>query len=79
VSRLVLVASDNVLPLRPTDGDVLAALDDVDLGPQQPAVLRIPLPRRPRRYWLRCFADAGEVELRDPPIKQLRIKQLRMR
>lgn len=74
VSRLVLVARDNVLPLQPTDGDVVAALDDVDLGPQQPTILRIPLPRRPLPYWLRCFADADEIQLRDPPIEQLRMR-----
>jgi hypothetical protein len=74
VARLVLVARDDLMPLRPADGDVVGALDDVDLGPVQPAVLRVPLPRRPGRFWMRCFAEDDAVELHDPPREQLRMR-----
>ncbi|HEX6074242.1 MAG TPA: hypothetical protein VFZ32_03140 [Micromonosporaceae bacterium] len=72
---LVVLRRGSVMPLHATDGEVLRQLDDVRLSPDSPLRLRLPAPRGP--YWLRCFASADEstdevVELRDPPVVQLR-------
>jgi len=63
------------MPLHAADGEVLQRFDDVRLAPDNPLWLRLPAPRGP--YWLRCFASADDstdevVELRDPPVVQLR-------
>jgi hypothetical protein len=72
---LVVLRRGGVMPLRATDGEVLRRVDDVQLSPEQPLRLRVSAPRGP--YWLRCFAAADDstdqvVELRDPPVVQLR-------
>jgi hypothetical protein len=72
---LVVLRRGSVMPLRATDGEVLRRVDDVWLSPDQPLRLRVSVPRGP--YWLRCFAATGDstdevVELRDPPVVQLR-------
>lgn len=72
---LVVLRRGSVMPLRATDGEVLRRVDDVRLSPDQPLRLRVSVPRGP--YWLRCFAATGDatdevVELRDPPVVQLR-------
>jgi hypothetical protein len=74
-SLLVVLRRGSVMPLHATDGEVLRQLDDVRLSPDTPLRLRLPAPRGP--YWLRCFASADDstdevVELRDPPVVQLR-------
>jgi hypothetical protein len=76
IPRLLLLASmDDLLPLRATDGQVLAELIDVETDPVTPAVLRASLPRRAGPYFLRCFAPPGDiVELGDPPREQLRVR-----
>jgi hypothetical protein len=73
VPRLVLLAgSGDFLPLRSTDGRVLAELSYVELAPGRPAVLRGAVPAGVR--WVRCFAPGDTVELRDPPREQLRMR-----
>jgi hypothetical protein len=72
VPRLVLLAgSGDFLPLRSTDGQVLAEVSNVDIAPGRPAILRAAIPGGVR--WLRCFAPGDVVELRDPPREQLRV------
>jgi hypothetical protein len=43
--------------------------DDVEV----PARLSAGLPRLSRPYWLRCFAEDPAVELRDPPVRRLKV------
>jgi hypothetical protein len=74
-SLLVVLRRGSVMPLHAADGEVLQRFDDVRLAPDNPLWLRLPAPRGP--YWLRCFASADDstdevVELRDPPVVQLR-------
>ena len=69
-SLLVVLRRGTVMPLQATDGEVLRRLEDVRVTPDQPLRLRLPVPEGP--YWLRCFAPGDEVELRDPPVVQLR-------
>jgi hypothetical protein len=72
VPRLVLLAgSGDYLPLRSSDGQVLAELSHVDIAPDRPCVLRASVPAGVK--WVRCFAVGDTVELRDPPREQLRV------
>jgi hypothetical protein len=73
VPGLALVAGRGpVWPLAQGDGETLAELTAVDLGPGRRAVLTARLPRG-RAAWLRCFAAGEEVVLLDPPARRLRI------
>ncbi|MQA24019.1 MAG: hypothetical protein GEU94_00805 [Micromonosporaceae bacterium] len=67
---MVVLRRGTVMPLHASDGEVLRQLDHVTLAPDQPVRLRLPAPRGP--YWVRCFAADDSVELRDPPVVQLR-------
>ncbi|MGH3717056.1 MAG: hypothetical protein ACRDT4_26885, partial [Micromonosporaceae bacterium] len=67
---MVVLRRGTVMPLHPTDGELLRQLEDVRLAPDAPLRLRLPMPRGP--YWLRCFTVDDDVELRDPPVVQLR-------
>ena len=69
-SLMVVLRRGTVMPLHATDGEVLRQLEDVRVSPEQPLRLRLPLPVGP--YWLRCFAPGDDVELRDPPVVQMR-------
>ncbi|GAA0942447.1 hypothetical protein [Actinocorallia libanotica] len=69
LARLELVVRDGrVMPRDPSDGEPLEVWEDVDLPDE--AVLRVPLPKRPGPFWLRCFAGT-DVELADPPVRRL--------
>ncbi|MGH3738650.1 MAG: hypothetical protein ACRDT6_24055 [Micromonosporaceae bacterium] len=67
---MVVLRRGTVMPLQPTDGEVLRQLEHVRVAPEAPLRLRLPVPRGP--YWLRCFAADDDVALRDPPVVQLR-------
>ncbi|SEH00146.1 hypothetical protein SAMN05444920_115125 [Nonomuraea solani] len=68
VTRLLLVIKPGrVLPCSADDGRVLAEWSGLD----PPARLSVPMPRQPKPYWLRCFAE-GPVELVDPPVRVLK-------
>ncbi|MFB7470493.1 hypothetical protein [Kitasatospora sp. NPDC056184] len=72
VPGLVLVASTGpTWPLAAGDGETLAELGAVRIGPGRPAVLTARLPRG-RVSWLRCFTLGEEVVLVDPPVRRLR-------
>ena len=72
VPGLLLVRSRGpAWPLASGDGDTLAELAAVDLGPGRPAVLTARLPRG--GGWLRCFAVGEGVVLVDPPTRRLRV------
>ncbi|MFE6871500.1 hypothetical protein ACFVFS_33735 [Kitasatospora sp. NPDC057692] len=69
---LVLVASTGpTWPLAAGDGETLAELGAVRIGPGRPAVLTARLPRG-RVSWLRCFTLGEEIVLVDPPVSRLR-------
>jgi hypothetical protein len=69
VTRLVLVIkAGRIQPGSPDDGRVLAEWSD--LSP--PARLVVPMPKQPKPYWVRCFAE-GPVELIDPPVRVLKV------
>ncbi|WP_327106939.1 fibronectin type III domain-containing protein [Nonomuraea glycinis] len=69
VTRLVLVIkAGRIQPGSPDDGRVLA--EWADLSP--PARLVVPMPKQPKPYWVRCFAE-GPVELIDPPVRVLKV------
>ncbi|MGH3747779.1 MAG: hypothetical protein ACRDT8_10310, partial [Micromonosporaceae bacterium] len=67
---IVVLRRGAVMPLHAQDGEVLRQLDHVTLTPHQPTELRVPAPHGP--YWLRCFSADDSIELRDPPVTQLR-------
>ncbi|MFB9839957.1 hypothetical protein ACFFNX_48200, partial [Actinoallomurus acaciae] len=68
--RLVLVARSGPMPQRPADGETVMSWDDVEV----PARLSVGLPRLRRPYyWLRCFTEDPAVELRDPPVRHLKV------
>jgi hypothetical protein len=69
IRRLVLVARSGPLPQRPADGETVMSWDDVEL----PARLQAPMPRPTRPFWLRCFAEDVTIELRDPPVRHLKV------
>jgi len=69
LSRLELVVRDGrIMPREPAEGEPLEVWEDLDLPDE--TVLRVPMPRRPGPFWLRCFAGA-DVELADPPVRRL--------
>jgi hypothetical protein len=75
--RLVLVRTRGATwPLSPDDGEELGALTAVDLAAGQPVELAVPAPGSRRGgYWLRCFAiGGGGAVLRDPPVRDLRVR-----
>ncbi|MEV5711985.1 hypothetical protein [Actinoallomurus sp. NPDC052274] len=67
--RLVLVTRSGPMPQRPGDGRTVMTWDDVDV----PARLEVALPRLARPYWLRCFAEDDTIDLRDPPVRHLKV------
>jgi hypothetical protein len=67
--RLVLVARSGPLPQRPADGETVMSWDDLEV----PGRLQATLPRLPRPFWLRCFAEDATIELRDPPVRHLKV------
>ncbi len=69
VRRLVLVARSGPLPQRSADGETVMSWDDIDI----PVRLQVPMPHLTRPYWLRCFAEDATIELRDPPVRQLKV------
>jgi hypothetical protein len=69
LSRLVLVARSGPLPQRSGDGETVMTWDDLEV----PARLEAKMPRLPRPFWLRCFAEGVTIELRDPPVRQLKV------
>lgn len=73
VPGLLLIGSQGPSwPLAAGDGEVLAELGAVELGPGSRAVLAARLPRG-HTPWLRCFAVGEEAVLVDPPTGRLRI------
>jgi hypothetical protein len=69
LGRLVLVARPGPLPQRPADGETVMTWDDLEV----PARLQAPMPRLTRPFWIRCFAEDPAIELRDPPVRQLKV------
>lgn len=67
--RLVLVARSGPMPQRTGDGKTVMSWDDLDV----PARLEVPMPRLSRPFWLRCFAEDATIELRDPPVRHLKV------
>jgi hypothetical protein len=67
--RLVLVTRSGPMPQRPGDGRTVMSWDDVEV----PARLEVALPRLPRPFWLRCFAEDDTIDLRDPPVRHLKV------
>lgn len=61
-----------VMPLELRQCDVLGDIRDEAVGPGIVARLTLPVPRRPKPYWLRGFLDGDAFELTDPPHNQLR-------
>ncbi|GAA2727055.1 hypothetical protein [Actinocorallia aurantiaca] len=69
LERLELVVRDGrVMPREPSEGELLEVWEDMDLPDE--TVLRVPMPRRPGPFWLRCFTGP-DVELSDPPVRRL--------
>jgi hypothetical protein len=69
LSRLVLVARTGPLPQRPADGETVMSWDDLEV----PGRLQATLPRLARPFWLRCFTEDATIELRDPPVRHLKV------
>ncbi|MCO5969662.1 hypothetical protein [Actinoallomurus soli] len=67
--RLVLVTRSGPMPQRPGDGRTVMSWNDVEV----PARLEVALPRLPRPFWLRCFAEDDTIDLRDPPVRHLKV------
>ncbi|MCO6005020.1 hypothetical protein NE236_08500 [Actinoallomurus purpureus] len=67
--RLVLVTRAGPMPQRPGDGRTVMSWEDLDV----PARLEVTLPRLPRPFWLRCFAEDDTIDLRDPPVRHLKV------
>ncbi|GAA4627170.1 hypothetical protein GCM10023196_038320 [Actinoallomurus vinaceus] len=67
--RLLLVARSGPIPQRPADGRTVMSWEDLDV----PARLEVTLPRLPRPFWLRCFAEDDTIDLRDPPVRHLKV------
>jgi hypothetical protein len=67
--RLVLVARSGPMPQRSADGETVMSWDDLEL----PVRLEAAMPRLPRPFWLRCFAEDATIELRDPPVRHLKV------
>jgi hypothetical protein len=67
--RLVLVARSGPMPQRTADGETVMSWEDLEL----PARVHAGMPRLPRPFWLRCFAEDAAVELRDPPVRHLKV------
>jgi hypothetical protein len=73
---LLVAAQGDTWPLAAGDGQTLAELPAVDVGPGRPAVLTARLPRG-RGLWVRCFAVGEDVVLIDPPARTLRFGSAR--
>jgi hypothetical protein len=67
--RLVLVARSGPMPQRSGDGETVMSWDDLEV----PGRLEVPMPRLSRPFWLRCFAEDATIELRDPPVRHLKV------
>ncbi len=67
--RLVLVARSGPMPQRTGDGETVMSWDDLEV----PSRLEVPLPRLTRPFWLRCFTEDATIELRDPPVRRLKV------
>jgi hypothetical protein len=67
--RLVLVARSGPMPQRTGDGETVMSWDDLDV----PTRLEVPMPRLSRPFWLRCFVEDATIELRDPPVRHLKV------
>lgn len=80
IDRLVLVLAKGAnMPLRVEDGEVLAELADFDASPASPVRLQAALKDARKPFWLRCFVEGAEVELRDPPRERLLHREARWR
>ncbi|WP_395104981.1 hypothetical protein [Actinomadura sp. SCN-SB] len=78
VRRLTLVRRDGrIMPHGPGDGETIADWEQVPV----PGELSVSLPRSQAGgaggYWLRCFAEDDVIELRDPPVRRLRVARSR--
>ncbi|MDN3352213.1 hypothetical protein [Actinomadura sp. DC4] len=69
LGRLVLVARSGPMPQRVADGETVMSWEDLEL----PVRLQAAMPRLPRPFWLRCFAEDATIELRDPPVRHLKV------
>lgn len=70
LARLVLVhKAGRLQPQSERDGVVVAEWTDLEL----PVSLQLASPGVRKPYWLRCFADE-DVELVDPPVRQLKVE-----
>ncbi|MFD0684667.1 hypothetical protein [Actinomadura fibrosa] len=72
VARLLLVLrAGRVMPHRPGDGETLGEWEQVPV----PGELSVAMPAPRGPYWLRCFADDDVIELSDPPVRRLQMRQ----
>lgn len=67
--RLVLVTRSGPMPQRAGDGETVMSWEDVEV----PGELELPMPRPAKPYWLRCFTEDDTIELRDPPVRRLKV------
>ncbi|WP_067654763.1 hypothetical protein [Nocardia harenae] len=69
---LVHAQSGSYLPQRAAENAVVQRIT-LDIPPDGPQLVAVPLPRLPKPYWVRCFAESAEVlTLNDPPSDTLR-------
>ena len=73
VTVIIVAATGHAMPRSPEAGvELLRA--PVVIDPAAPVVLRAPVPRLPKPYWLRCFlAEPAFALLLDPPVGQLKV------
>jgi hypothetical protein len=73
VTVIIVAATGHAMPRAPEAGlELLRA--PVVIDPAVPVVLRAPVPRLPKPYWLRCFlAEPAPALLLDPPVGQLKV------
>lgn len=70
----VVVSTESTLPMSIDDGVLVHEERGLALIPDEPFELRVPWPKAPTPYWIRCFFRAGypcSVEI--PPLGQMRI------
>ena len=70
---IIVAAAGHAMPLSPEAGVELLR-QPVVVEPAVPVVLKAPVPRLPKPYWLRCFlAEPAPALLIDPPVDQLKV------
>jgi hypothetical protein len=73
VTVIIVAATGHAMP-RSAETGVELLRAPVVIDPAAPVVLRAPVPRLPKPYWLRCFlAEPAPALLLDPPVGQLKV------